>query len=226
MKTDIFFLSYSESNADDNWLSLQKQKPQAQRVHGIEGIKNAHKKIASTASTDFFFVIDGDNHVFPEFDFALPAQLEKNTLYVWRARNPVNDLCYGFGGIKLYNKWLLLENPQTTTVDIATSIAPIYVPIMIEASITQFNATPEEAWRGAFRESAKLTLNTLRHPQDTTSLQRLHVWQTKGESQLNGHYSKKGANMGHSFALENHNNPTTLTNINNFHWLHSQFKSL
>jgi hypothetical protein len=226
MLVNIFFLSYSESNADENWQLLQTRKPDAKRIHGIEGIKNAHKKIATSATTDFFFVIDGDNSILPAFDFAIPAQIEKNTLYVWRARNPVNDLCYGFGGIKLYNKWLLLDNTQPTTVDIATSIAPVYHPIMVEASITNFNATPEEAWRGAFRESTKLTLNTLKHPQDTASLQRLHAWKTKGETALNGRYAINGANMGHVFALENSNNPIAHANINNFEWLKTQFKNL
>ena len=226
MLADIFFLSYSESNADDNWQWLHKRKPIAKRIHGIEGIKNAHQKIANSATTDFFFVVDGDNRVLPDFDFSTPTHIDQNTLYVWRARNPVNDLCYGFGGIKLYNKWLLLDNTQTTTVDIATSIAPIYSPVMIEASLTNFNATPEEAWRGAFRESAKLTLNTLKHPQDTASLQRLNVWKTKGDTEHNGHFAIKGANMGHVFALENHKNSVALANINNFQWLKTQFKNL
>lgn len=226
MSPDIFFLSYSESNADNNWKHLQKWQPKAQRLHGIKGIKNAHQAIAQAANSDYFFVIDGDNHILPEFDFTLPQSLNRQSLYVWRAQNPVNDLCYGFGGVKLYNKWLLLENKQSTSVDIATSIAPIYIPVMNVASITLFNATPLEAWRGAFRECAKLSLNLSKHPHDTASSTRLNVWKTKGQDQLNGSYALKGANMGHQFSLINANSPSELALINDFSWLNQQFDTL
>lgn len=225
MKPNIFFLSYMESNADKNWSWLLQNQPSAQRIHGIQGVKKAHQKIAETAETDFFFVIDGDNHVHNDFDFSVPDHLNKKALYVWRAKNPVNDLCYGFGGIKLYNKWLLLENVTPTSVDIATSIAPQYVPVQRVASTTEFNASALESWRGAFRECAKITLNVIKNPLDSASLLRLETWKTKGQEQLFGKESILGANMGHAYSQLHVKDPNSLNKINDFDWLNSIFPS-
>lgn len=223
---DIFFLSFMESNADQNWHTLVTRFPTVQRLHGIRGVKNAHQKIAETARTDFFYVIDGDNHIHDDFDFTLPQNLQRESLYVWRARNPVNELCYGFGGVKLYNKWLLLENAKSTGVDIATSIAPIYVPVPVLASTTLFNASPLESWRGGFREAAKLTLNTLKHPGDSASRSRLHVWRTQGEQSSFGKECILGANMGHNYALIHSGDVSALERINDFEWLNNHFNSI
>lgn len=214
-----------ESNADKNWQNLLEQQPLAKRLHGIEGVKKAHQKIAEAAETDFFFVVDGDNWVNKDFDFSAPDLLDEETLYVWRALNPVNDLCYGFGGIKLYNKWLLLDNPKGTSVDIATSIAPKYKAVPIVASITEFNASPLESWRGAFRESAKLTLNTFKNPLDSASHSRLTAWKTQGQNRLFGAESMSGANMGNAYVVLNEKNTPALNKINNFDWLNTLFHS-
>lgn len=221
--TDIFFLSYMESNADSNWEKLRARFPCAQRLHGIRGVKNAHQKIAEAARSSFFFVVDGDNDILDDFNFVPPESPQQNTLYVWRALNPINELCYGFGGIKLYNKWLLLENQQSSSVDVATSIAPIYVPVPTIASTTRFNPTALESWRGAFREAAKLTLNTLKHPGDSASRARLHVWKTKGDQQPFGKECILGANMGHHYAITNVTNEAALLRINDFEWLNSHY---
>jgi len=223
LKYDIFFLSYQESNAESNWRHLSQLHPHAQRIHGIQGIKQAHQKIAAQATTDFFFVVDGDNSVMPDFLFPSPQHPDQKTLYVWRAQNPVNDLCYGFGGIKLYNKWLLLDNTKETQVDIATSIAPKYVAVPVIASITHFNASPLESWRAGFRETAKLTLNTLKNPLDTASAERLVVWTTKGADRLFGEDCLRGARQGHSYALEYHQEPSQMARLNDFNWLSAEY---
>lgn len=225
MVSNVFFLSYMESNAEENWRHCLTICPRAQRVHGVRGVKKAHRIIATQAQTDFFFIVDGDNWVHADFDFQTSEILEKHTLYVWRAQNPVNDLCYGFGGIKLYNKWLLLENTKTTSVDIATSIAPSYKPIPIVASTTQFNASPLESWRGAFREAAKLTLNTLKNPNDSASRMRLHSWQTNGLDRKNGSFVLHGANKGQLFAQNHYLDTIALEAINDFDGLNTLFRT-
>lgn len=221
---DIFFLSYMETNADRNWEKLKSRFPETQRLHGINGVKNAHRKIAEAASSPYFFVVDGDNDVHEDFKFLAPETLQREALYVWRALNPVNDLCYGFGGIKLYNKWLLLENQHPTSIDVATTISPIYIPVPIVASTTRFNCSALESWRGAFRESAKLTLNILRRPSDGASASRLHVWRTKGSGQSFGKECILGANMGHHYALKHSDDKEALERINDFAGLNELYR--
>jgi hypothetical protein len=219
---DLFFLSYTESNAEQNWSSLIARFPQAKRLHGVCGVHRAHQLLAECSETDFYFVIDGDNLIHSEFSFEVPFKPEHRSLYVWRARNPVNHLIYGFGGIKLYNK-SLFKNKTSIGADVATTIAPHYVPVMIEASSTLFNATPLEAWRGAFRECAKLTQNVITNPQDTASSERLQTWLSVGSTEKNGSWCLLGAQQGHEFAKSTLTSGGSLVAINDFHWLQNEF---
>lgn len=219
---DIFFLSYAETNAEQNWSRLIARFPQAKRLHGVCGVHRAHQLLAECAETDFYFVIDGDNLIHNDFSFELPFDPESHCLYVWRARNPVNDLVYGFGGIKLYNK-SLFKNKTAVGPDVATTIAPRYVPVMVEASTTIFNITPLEAWRGAFRECAKLTQNILKDPKDIASSDRLKTWLTVGSHKQNGTWCLLGAQQGHEFAQQALTNGNTFHAINDFQWLQNEF---
>lgn len=219
---DIFFLSYSESNAELHWQNLVARFPRAKRLHGVCGVYRAHALLAETSESDFYFVVDGDNLVHDDFDFSVPFVPEKKALYVWRARNPVNQLVYGFGGIKLYNRTLFQKN-STVGADVATTITPHYVPVMTLASTTCFNASPLESWRGAFRECAKLTQNIFQNPKDVQSQERLHQWLTVGAEAPFGSWCLLGANLGHSYAKERLQKQQSLVEINDFTWLKSEF---
>lgn len=219
---DIFFLSYVETNAEQNWSTLITRFPQAKRLHGVCGVLRAHQLLAESSETEFYFVIDGDNSIHQNFSFEISFKPESRCLYVWRARNPINDLVYGFGGIKLYNR-SLFKNDTSVGADVATTIAPHYVPVMTEASTTLFNATPLEAWRGAFRECAKLTQNIFKNPRDAASSERLQTWLTKGAERPNGSWCLLGAQQGHEFALKNLAQGQPLIAINDFRWLQNEF---
>lgn len=227
---DIIFLSYNETNADQNWTILTKKFPRSQRVHGIDGVIQAHMTAAQMSRSEFFFIVDGDNKILPEFDPNILFEPHPSTVYVWRAHNPVNDLCYGYGGIKLYNRSLFAKLALSSTekiVDLATSIAVNYKPVTQVASITCFNASPLEAWRGGFREAVKLTLNVLRNPKDQQSLHRLDVWCSQGSGRLNGDWAIRGAQQGELFArkewAKSNTQNLSLAIINNFQFLNSLF---
>jgi hypothetical protein len=219
---DLFFLSYSESNAEENWQHLRQRFPQAKRLHGIQGVYRAHALLAQVAETDFYFVIDGDNQIHDNFRFEVEFEPRFDSLYVWRAQNPINDLIYGFGAVKLYNK-KLFANKNISGADVATTIAPRYVPVSTLASTTFFNATPLEAWRGAFRECAKLTANIYKNPEDHHSCERLKTWLSIGEQRPRGHWCLSGAKQGHDFALNRLKNSLGLEPINDFVWLNNEF---
>ncbi len=219
---DIFFLSFSESNAEANWLTLRTRFPRVKRLHGIHGVYKAHAIIADCSETDFYFVVDGDNRVHEDFDFTVPFPVSKDSLYVWRAQNSVNQLIYGFGGIKLYNR-SLFEMEQSVGPDVATTIAPKYIPVMKLASTTCFNATPLESWRGAFRECAKLTQNLNKNANDNQSRERLSVWLSQGRHSTHGDWCLLGAQQGSQFATEALANGKDLNSINDFGWLNDKF---
>ena len=68
---DVIFLSYDETNADENFEQLRKNMPFpfVKRINGVEGILNGHKAAASLSNTRYFYVVDGDSWVYPEFRF-------------------------------------------------------------------------------------------------------------------------------------------------------------
>ena len=57
---DVFYISYNESFADENYEMLKVFAPHAQRVHGVKGIFEAHKKAAEQSNTTHFYVVDAD----------------------------------------------------------------------------------------------------------------------------------------------------------------------
>lgn len=218
---DIIFLSYLESNADKNWLELKKRFPRAKRVHGQKGIRQAHKRASELSDTLFFFLVDGDNRVRKDFQFECPIQNPKeDTLYVWRCYNPVNELVYGYGAIKLYNK-VLLQKQLDNYTDFATSIAAHYHIIDQIASDTYFYDKPEEAWRGAFRECAKLTKQILIDKNDKQASQRLNQWLTRSTNSKNSTWVAMGAASGHDYALQCENDDFNL--LNDFDWLNKRY---
>lgn len=151
---DIIFISYDEPDADENFARLTARFPHARRVHGVKGIANAHIAAAKKAMTRFFYVVDADAVIRPDFDFNFkPNQWEEEYVHLWMAHNPIG-LTYGYGGVKLFSKKMFRE--VKTQVDFTTTLTK---DIKIHEEIacdTFFNMDPIRAFRGAFREGAKL----------------------------------------------------------------------
>lgn len=222
---DIIFISYTESNADSNWSDLKARFPHAKRVHGVEGIQNAHALAAEKSQSHFFFVVDGDNKIKPDFEFNEPTtKLSEQSLYVYRCHNPMNDLVYGYGAVKLYNKKLLQKRIDAQFVDLATTITEKYVVVPEIASETHFFNTPEEAWRGAFRECAKLSSEALKGQVSEETSNRLKAWCENTKSNLsNSHWVSLGAEQGKEFGK---NQSDQIHLINDFQWLSKTFESI
>ena len=128
---DIIFISYNEKNADENYENLKLKFPRVKRVHGVKGIQNAHIEAAKLAETDMFWVVDADADLVDDFNFEIEYvphydagnRLEQtSTVHVWSSQNPINDLVYGYGGVKLFPTKLTLEM-NTESVDMTTSIS-------------------------------------------------------------------------------------------------------
>jgi hypothetical protein len=69
MNYDIIFISYTEPNAEENFSKLRSRFPYAQRVHGVQGIHQAHIAAAKKAFTKMFWVVDGDAEIVDTFNF-------------------------------------------------------------------------------------------------------------------------------------------------------------
>lgn len=223
MALDVIFLSYDEPNADKNWDHLKNRISYAKRVHGISGIFSAHLNASNISNTTLFYVIDGDSEILPNFDFTYkPPVNYQNYTHVWRSKNPVNGLTYGYGGIKILSK-KFFRNVDSNVIDVTTSISDgLFIHDEI-ASMTHFNSSPFHAWRGAFRECVKLSSKSITGQIDNETEERLNIWCNVGENEINGKYVIDGARMGKKYGIRNKNSKNNITKINDFCWLERMF---
>lgn len=220
---DIFFLSYNEPNSWDNWQILSKRFPQAKRVYGEANIYLSHKACADQSTSDYFWVVDGDNEVLDTFNFDYFVEdYDFDIVHIWHSLNEINDLEYGNGAIKLLPK--MLFDASTDGVDITTSLGNKIKIIPEVASINRFASSPWNAWRSGFREAAKLASNTIARSDQEENAIRLSAWTTKGLDRRFGEYVIPGAMLGMQYGTENKNNQDALKKINDWSWLYEQFK--
>jgi hypothetical protein len=223
MKFDIIFLSYDEPFAEEHWERLKEHFPFAQRVHGIKGILNAHKKCAKKSRTNYFFVVDGDAYILDSFTFdAIPSEnLESDHFYMWRSRNAVNDLVYGNGGIKLFPRTIFHDIDEYGT-DLFWRLP--HKEIHRIASISRFNFSPFYSWRAGFRECVNLASRKFGKPRtERYKLSILNIWCNKGADRPFGIWCIKGARMGREYGEENKDNKEKLELFNDFDWLKKKF---
>ena len=147
---------------------------------------------------------------------------ETDCVYVWRSRNPVNDLLYGYGGAKLFPTQALRE-AKTWSVDMTTTLGCPFVPKFQVSNVTAFNTDPYNAWRSAFRECTKLASAIIPHGDNTDNEYRLKVWQTKGADRLNGESAILGAKQGKDFGTRYMGQTKILSKINDFDWLQETY---
>jgi hypothetical protein len=207
---DIVFLSYDEPNADLHYADLCNKVPWAKRVHGVKGSDHAHKAAANLSETDWFITVDADNIVNPKFfDLDIDTSDPKIQVYGWCARNKINGLRYGNGGIKIWKKQFVLnmqthENSTSDRgqVDFCWEDGYKNFPKVYSDSI--ITSSPFQAWRAGFREGVKMTLlNGIKVPPQEIqqhiwwhNIHRLRMWSTVGMHEENGKYAILGARMG------------------------------
>lgn len=228
---DIVFISYNEPNAEENYKRLIERFPRAKRVSGVKGIHQAHIKAAQISTTKLFWVVDGDAEIVDDFNFSIDyiphydvgnRDVLHKTVQVWRSKNPINGLEYGYGGVKLFPRDLVL-NMDTNTADMTTSISDYFKPAPAVSNITRFNTDPFTTWRSAFRECAKLSSKVIDSNYDSETDERLQTWCSKGLEEPFGKYAIAGAKLGKEFGEKYSGIIEIMTRINDFEWLETQF---
>jgi hypothetical protein len=223
MRYDIIFISYNEPQADENFARLKARFPYAQRVQGIKGIHQAHIAAAKKAFTKMFWVVDADAQILDTFNFDhVVSEYDLENVHVWRSCNPINDLEYGYGGVKLLPK-SLTQNMDTSKPDMTTSISSLFKAMPEISNVTAFNVDTFNTWKSAFRECVKLASKTIDRQDDTDTNYRLNVWCTRGLDRPFGREAIEGAVQGKQYGLENKDNNEALKLINDFDWLRERF---
>jgi hypothetical protein len=220
---DVVFISYNEPNADENYQTLLNRCPRAKRVHGVKGIHNAHIEAAKLSSTPMFWVVDGDAVLEENFNFdLLLPHYDRDTVHVWQSRNPVNDLIYGYGGVKLLPTNLTLAM-DVSSPDMTTSISSKFKAVQQVSNLTVFNTDPFTTWRSAFRECVKLSSKVIAGQINAETQERLDTWCTTGKDNQYGEFSIAGALAGRAYGHKNAGNKPALLRINNYAWLQAEF---
>ena len=208
---DFVYISYAEPNKEENWADLLSKVPWAKRVDGVKGFDSAHKAAAEKAETDFFISVDGDNIIDESFLLQTIDWSKTNpkAVHRWRARNNVNDLVYGNGGLVGWDKETCLqmkthENAKQKEAEIDFCWTVPHENLHNCYSNTIINATPQQAWIAGYREGVKMSLDQGKHipPQNFTrtiqgsNLRILTTWMTVGADVEYGKYAMLGARMG------------------------------
>lgn len=209
---DVIFLTYDEPKKEEFWVKIQNMVPWAKRVDGVKGSDSAHKAAAAASDTDRFILIDGDNIPDPEF-FNLQLRLQdwqEDCVFRWKARNHINGLCYGNGGLSMWTK-SFVNNMKThensngaDETKVEFCFDPKYIALHNTYSTTYPNQSPFQAFRAGFREGVKMCLDRGSKPslQDfekkvhSRNLDNLCIWMTIGADVENGVDAMFGAMHG------------------------------
>ena len=215
---DIVFLSYKEKGAEEAYERL-RQRFDAVWIKDIKGIFNAHKEASKQVKSKMFWVVDADAEISKDFMFDyIPDVYDEEVVHVWGSKNPVNNLEYGYGGVKLFPTEMV-RNATSWGIDFTTGLSSRFKSMPQISCITKFNTDAFSTWRGAFRECVKLTLNT-----DNESKERLDAWINSTTNADFVEDARRGAIEGNLFAKQNTNNLSELDKINDYDWLENKWK--
>ena len=209
---DCIYLSYDEPQKEEFWVKIQNIVPWAKRVDGIEGSDAAHKAAAAISDTERFILIDGDN--IPDerfFDVQLDIKDEyADCVFRWKARNSVNGLMYGNGGLSCWTREFIntMRTHEATDGSDETLVEfcfdQKYIALNNVYSTTYPNGDEKHAWRAGFREGVKMCLDKGRKPSIDEFKQQVHaknfdklcIWQSVGADAKHGFQAMLGARYG------------------------------
>lgn len=221
---DVVMVGYDEPNAAENWQRLQRICPRARQVFGVRGIQAAYAAAAKLAASPYIFIVDADNYVLDATTFETSQRPGPDTVIIWAARNPINGLEYGHGGMKLYPTQLVLKALPAPGIDISTSMVGRTRSVTGVASEHRFNTSPYRTWRAAFRETVKLAAFLGQYPEAATPRAVMESWCGKGADMPFGAECIAGAVAGRDFGTRHFDRPELLANINEPGWLAQRFE--
>jgi len=209
---DCVYLTYDEPQREEFWVKIKNMVPWAKRVDGIKGSDAAHKAAAAASETERFVLIDGDNLPDPAFfnqTLTFPTVEYEQAVFRWRARNTINGLMYGNGGLSSWTREFVMnmkthENTDgRTETEVEFCFDPLYWAMHDCYSNTYPNGSAFQAWRAGFREGVKMCLQRGRKPtveefknQVLRNLDNLTIWHNVGTDVDHGEWAIAGARQG------------------------------
>jgi hypothetical protein len=210
---DCIYLTYDEPQREEFWVKIKNMVPWVKRVDGVKGSDAAHKAAAEASDTERFILIDGDNLPNEEFfnlTLEFPDAEYEQAVFRWRARNHINGLMYGNGGLSSWTRAHVrgMRTHEATNGAAETEVEfcfhPLYWSMHDCYSTTYPNGSPLHAWRAGFREGVKMCLDRGRKPSLSEFRDRVHqrnldhltIWHNIGLDVDQGAWAIAGARMG------------------------------
>jgi hypothetical protein len=210
---DCIYLTYDEPQREEFWVRIKNMIPWAVRVDGVKGSDAAHKAAAAASTTERFVLIDGDNmpdESFFNLTLEFPDETWESAVFRWRARNHINGLMYGNGGLSSWTRTFVNSmrtheaTDGTAETEVEFCFDPLYWAMHDRYSITYPNGSDFHAWRAGFREGVKMCLNRGTKPTLAEFRQQVHqrnldhltIWHNVGRDVDHGIWSMAGSRMG------------------------------
>ena len=219
---DIFFISFKESNCEDNWKRLLEYHPDAIRLHGIVGINNVHLACEHIAKSDYFWTVDGDNFVTEKLIYRDPIDWD---LLMFKAVDPLHDTLTLLGGVKLWKKGSMIEKTMQKGDFTLNATAKKRV-IEKSYSITRYNDSPFDAWKTSFRHCVKLSSVLFRNRPNAKNIDTyLEQWKNSQDSkEKNSLWAYRGYVDALAYTEKFDNNLEELLKINDYEWLENYYR--
>jgi hypothetical protein len=210
---DCIYLTYDEPQREEFWVRIKNMIPWARRVDGIKGSDAAHKAAAVASNTERFVLIDGDNipsESFFNLTLQFPDEIWESAVLRWRARNHINGLMYGNGGLSSWTRSFVNNMKTHENTDgrnetvVEFCFDPLYWSMHDCYSTTYPNGSAFHAWRAGFREGVKMclnkgarpTMNEFRDSVHRRNLDHLTIWHNIGRDVEHGIWAIAGSRMG------------------------------
>jgi len=220
---DIFFISFRESNAEENWQRLLTLHPYAKRVHGVKGIDKIHNACDSLSSSRFFWTVDGDNYLLQPLTV---VDSFDSDLIMFHALDPIHKTPTLLGGVKLWRKGSMSKTMDHGDFCLNATRSKLISDLIY--SETRYNGSEFDAWKAAFRHCVKLNTDILGSRSKNRDRYLLQ-WESCSRID-NGHNYANWAYRGYTdaitYANTNGNDFDEVHKINDFDWLEIYFETL
>ncbi len=217
-----FFLSYDDPNLAENYLLAKSKITDLNLFSTKENIARSHKLCGEQSFTNMFLVIDSDAYLLDNFEISkiYESIIDQEKMYIFSARNPINDLEYGHGAIKIFQKKFFTDQE---VVDFSTSFFGKIEHVNLTLNIHRFNSSEFHTWRTAFRECVKLSSSVIKNRNKYDDEYRLDVWCENANGNEFSQECLNGARAGREYGYKFKHSHEDLRKINDFNFLKEQY---
>jgi hypothetical protein len=221
---NVFFISFKETNCEDNWRRVKTLHPDAIRLHGILGIDRAHLLCDELSTSNHFWTVDGDNFLTRPLEYTDTIETD---LLMFKAIDPIHKNLTLLGGVKLWKKGSII-NRNMSKGDFSLNATKNKKVIEDCFSETLYNVSKFDTWKTSFRHCVKLLSVIFRNRPNAANIDiYLNQWKTSIHSDSNfSEWAYQGYVDAENYVKIYDTDLNQLYKINDYVWLEEYFGKL